>query len=255
MLFGRSVPVWRAMLFSATIACLFPAQMCAQVSGTFAMPPQLQPAPGQALNVVDPSYQAQMACLAAGRQELSKGDPTNAIHLLQTFCENYPYNSDGHFWLAIALKQNNNLQGAQDEYARSLLTAKNDGLDSAELRNNLGNLLIQVGYVNEAEYDFRRAIEIDPALAQSHINLGRLLLIQKHCSEALKELSDETLAEKPTAQICLLRGIAYMGMSKKVDAQAWLAKCIELSASSSDACTAKCAKQARLLQQALADSP
>jgi tetratricopeptide (TPR) repeat protein len=65
--------------------------------------------------------------------------------------------------------------------------------DFALACNNLGNALRLLGEKEQALAHFRRAVEIDPTLAEGHSNLGQLLLEQKqldealpHCREALR---------------------------------------------------------------------
>jgi tetratricopeptide (TPR) repeat protein len=251
--------VARAVFVRNTVTCLaiawlIPTQAGAQAPGTFALPHQITTPAGQALTAIDPSYQAQMAAIIEARRVLFQGDLPNAIQLLQSFCAKYPNNSDGHFWLAIAQKQANDLQAAENEYALSLESAKNDGLDSAELRNNLGNLLIQMDatkFVKEAEYNFQRAIEIDPDLSQPHENLGRLLLIQGRYPEALQELNTSNLSAHLTGRLCLLRALAYLALSNQAEAKAWLERCMDLSARNQDPVSLSTGQKARELRQML----
>jgi Tfp pilus assembly protein PilF len=246
--------VARVLVANIAIACLVPAYAWAQAPGTFALPHQVTAPGGQGLTTVDPSYQAQMAGIIQARRVLAQGDLPNAIQLLQDFCTKYPNNADGHFWLAFADKQTNDLPAAFDEYARCLDSAKNDGMDSGEMRNNLGNLLVQVDatkYGKQAEYNFLRAIEIDPDLIQAHENLGRLLLIQGRYTEALQELNTSKLTERITGRLCLLRALAYLALSNQGEANAWLARCIDLSSMDRSQASLSTVQKARELQQML----
>jgi tetratricopeptide (TPR) repeat protein len=246
--------VTRVLVANLAIACLAPAHAWAQAPGTFALPHQVTAPGGQGLTTVDPSYQAQMAGIIEARRVLAQGELANAIQLLKDFCIKYPNNADGHFWLAFADKQANDLPAAFDEYARCLDSAKNDGMDSAEMRNNLGNLLVQVDatqYGKQAEYNFQRAIEIDPDLSRAHENLGRLLLMQGRYPEALRELNTSKLSEHTTGRLCLLRALAYMALLNQAEAKAWLEKCIDVSAKDQDPASLSAAQKARELQQML----
>ena len=207
--------------------------------------------PGENLTVVDPSYQAQMKGLFEARNTFFHGDRQRAQWLFQNFCSQYPSNSDGHFWLAFVMLQAGDSQGSFHEYAQSLDTAKNAGLDSAELRNNLGNLLIQNGYGQEAEYDFRRALEIDPDLVAAHANLGRMFLIQKRYAEALKELSIATEMPSPSGRLCFLRALAHLGVSESAAAKIWLEKCMQLCVNNPNPAEAGIGERARYLVQSL----
>jgi tetratricopeptide (TPR) repeat protein len=248
----RSGILLAPIIFLAIIAGPLASPAGAQAPGTFALPHQITAPSGQALTSIDPSYQAQMAGISEARSVLSRGDLPNAIQLLQSFCAKYPNNSDGHFWLAVANRQVNDLPTTLNEYTRSLETAKNDGLDSAELRNNLGNLLIQLNYVKEAEYDFQRALEIDPGLWQAHENLGRLFLIQGRFKEALQELNGDAASTHLTANLCLLRALAYLALSNQAQAKTWLEKCIDLSSRNQDPIDILVGQKAKGLRQMLA---
>ena len=251
---GRGASAWPlagAAMAALTIALLTPGQMGAQTPSPASPSGQTTAPAFRVMSVTDPSYQAQMTSISEARRLLSLGDLTNAVPLLTGFCAKYPDNSDGHFWLAVTYKQMNNLPAAEKEYADALNSAKSDGLDSAELRNNLGNLLIELGFIKEAEYDFRRALEIDPDLAPVHENLGRLFLIQSRYSEALQELNTEALSNNMTGRLCLWRALAYMGLADQGKANSWLAKCIELSSASHDPADGQIGQKARQLRQML----
>lgn len=68
--------------------------------------------------------------------------------------------------------------------------------DHPEAHNNLAAVLQALGRSDEAERTYRRAIELNPALAVAHSNLGALLLAQGRREEAEAELQ-RALAHAP----------------------------------------------------------
>ena len=59
----------------------------------------------------------------------------------------------------------------------------------AKALNAKGAVLAVTGQLSEAELTFRRAVELDPKLAESHFNLGKLLLESNRQLEAKSELT------------------------------------------------------------------
>ena len=68
--------------------------------------------------------------------------------------------------------------------------------DDAEVRNNLGNALLQKGQVDEAVVYFRSALELKPDLAEARDNLGNAALQKGDVDEAIAQYQ-KALGIKP----------------------------------------------------------
>jgi len=85
-----------------------------------------------------------------------------------------------HYNLGLALRDRDDLVGAEQEYRAALQLNPN----YFEARNNLGNLLIRRGQLDEAMDQFRAAIGINPRVAVAHNNLGTVYARQGRYDEA-----------------------------------------------------------------------
>ena len=94
------------------------------------------------------------------------------------------------FWAALtlarALQEGADRTGAAAAYRRALELRK----DSAAVYNNLGNMSISMGRLNEAVDYLRKSLEIDPNFAPAHNNLGLALKGQGRWSEADRQFRD-----------------------------------------------------------------
>ncbi|WP_413678888.1 tetratricopeptide repeat protein [Prochlorococcus sp. MIT 0916] len=71
----------------------------------------------------------------------------------------------------VILKNLNKSQAAEISYRKAIEINP----DLAEAHSNLGNILRDLGKLQEAELSTRKAIEINPDLAEAHSNLGNIL--------------------------------------------------------------------------------
>jgi len=106
-----------------------------------------------------------------GRLRLALGEAADAAADFARVTALAPDDPDGHYRLAMALRDQQRLVDATASYQRALALAPGH----AEAHNNLGAVLQLRGKFAEALTTFRRAIALDPALPQPRLNLGRLL--------------------------------------------------------------------------------
>jgi tetratricopeptide (TPR) repeat protein len=144
----------------------------------------------QSANAQAPSadYQRALGWIAAGRQLLAQRRFAEAQEQFSRYVNSYPADPRGFFWLGIAQDEAGDPAGALKMYSRSLDDAKDIGMDSAELRTNLGNTLLKLHYIKEATYDFKRALEIDPTEIRAHLGLAQTDLLSGQAQEALNQL-------------------------------------------------------------------
>lgn len=110
-------------------------------------------------------------------------------------------------------------QGASDRAKKAFVKAVR--LDQgAEVRNNYGIFLLRLGEVEEAQEQFRLALEDityrKPALVLS--NLGYTLLLQGKYSDAALRLTEAIKRAPNLCQARFNRGLAHKGLDKKGDA-------------------------------------
>ncbi|HEY9719074.1 MAG TPA: tetratricopeptide repeat protein, partial [Trichormus sp.] len=133
-------------------------------------------------------YQQALGWIADGRQLLAQRRFAEAQAQFSRYVNSYPADPRGFFWLGVAQDEAGDPAGALKMYSRSLDDAKDLGMDSAELRTNLGNTLLKLNYIKEATYDFKRALEIDPTAIRAHLGLAQTALQTGLMQDALAQL-------------------------------------------------------------------
>ncbi len=93
--------------------------------------------------------------------------------------ESYP--DSGFAWKALSAA----LQIQGKEAMAALLRAAEYLPDDADIHNNLGNALREIGRIDEAAASYRRALEINPKSAEAHNNLGNALNDSGRFDEAI----------------------------------------------------------------------
>src|SRR6185369_14968960 len=84
--------------------------------------------------------------LAAGRSAMQARRPSQSLPCFQKYVKLKPEDPRGYFWLGMALDELGDLKGALSAYIDSLEEGKKLGMDSEELRVNLGNTLMKLNY-------------------------------------------------------------------------------------------------------------
>jgi tetratricopeptide (TPR) repeat protein len=123
--------------------------------------------------------------LQSGCQLLRNGEAVQALPLIQQFIAANPLEPEGYFWQAVALDKLHEFDHALQAYSKALTESTKVGMDSAELRMNVGNVLLKQGKTSQAIVQYQRAAEVDPGLPLVQLNLGRALLAQNDTAGAL----------------------------------------------------------------------
>jgi tetratricopeptide (TPR) repeat protein len=158
---------------------------------------------------LDPG-QPDLAHLISRGSELSgQGHYAEAEALFKEFICIHPNDPTGFFWLGKVADETGRSQDAFHDYVESLSRAKAIGMDSEELRLNLGNTLLKLGYFKEATYDFQRAIDINSKNADAHFNLAKLFLVTGQDTKALAELDSCANLGLNNSHVTLFRAWAH----------------------------------------------
>ena len=116
---------------------------------------------------------------------LRNGEAVQALPLIQQFIVANPLEPEGYFWQAAALDELHEFDQALQAYSKALSESTKVGMDSAELRMNVGNVLLKQGKTSQAIEQYQRAAAVDPGLPLVQLNLGRALLAQNDTVGAL----------------------------------------------------------------------
>lgn len=123
-----------------------------------------------------------------GRQMVANNDLVNALVTFRAAQRISPVDSRPYFWIGYCLERTGDLNGAVKAYAECLDSAKMHGMDSAELRIDLGNTLCKLNYFKEGIFDYKRALIIDPTLTIAHVCLARAYVETSDWQAATQEL-------------------------------------------------------------------
>lgn len=149
--------------------------------------------------------------LKLGRAAFEARDYNHALEAFRRFALQRPNNLAVHFWLGTTLSALGQEKEAEKEFASCIELSASVGLDSAEMRNNLGNTLIAEGYIKEPLFDFKRAVYINPRCAQPYLGLAKCLIESGNFEEALVALTNYEKAGGQDITAILLRGLALAG--------------------------------------------
>jgi len=163
--------------------------------------------------------QAASTALARGRELLRQGQPIEAVNMFRNYARLRPNDAYGHFWLGLALDESGQPSQAIWAYSKSLDLAMRDGMDSAELRVNIANTLMKLGRLDDALFNYRRAIEIDSTLARAHSNLARALLQKGDAQGAFESLNRCTELGLNDPTLFYYQGQALESLGKFADAR------------------------------------
>jgi tetratricopeptide (TPR) repeat protein len=173
--------------------------------------PVFQPFQNGAPNELDPFIRGKMLIRQA-TDLISSGQLDPAIGLLQKSMEYRRVDPTPQFLLGLIYDQKGNPKLALTNYSASVKKATALGMDSSQLRINLGNTLVKLNFLKEAEFDYKRALEIDDKNEIAHLNYGRLLLFKGDYSGSFRELqrAHELMATDPN--LPLYEALALKGM-------------------------------------------
>ncbi|HEY9869257.1 MAG TPA: tetratricopeptide repeat protein [Candidatus Obscuribacterales bacterium] len=181
-------------------------------------PYQAQPAPkpvfGQTRARPNP-----FSFLTRGRELLRSGNAGEAALAFRHYTRIKPDDPSGHFWLGLSLDESRQPSQAIWAYSRSLDLAMREGMDSPELRVNIGNTLMKLNRLDDAIFNYRRALAIDAKLTRAHYNLGRALLRKGEPQAAFESLNRCTELGLNDPTILYYEGQALKAMGKPEDAR------------------------------------
>ncbi|MBC8000738.1 MAG: tetratricopeptide repeat protein [Leptolyngbya sp.] len=143
---------------------------------------------------------------------LKSGQLDSAIPILQRASVLRYVDPTSHFYLGLVYDQKGMSQMALENYTLAIKRANALGMDSAQLRINLGNTLCKLNFLKEAEFDYKRAIEIDDKNDVAHLNLGRVLLFKGDNQGAFRELSRASALMATDPNLPLYQALALKGM-------------------------------------------
>lgn len=172
--------------------------------------------PGQASNA-SPDEDCYDAVIA-GRQLVAKSNFNDALQKFRTAQHIQPLDSRPYFWIGYCLEHQGDLKGAVKAYAECLDSAKMHGMDSAQLRINLGNTLCKLNYYKEAIFDYNRALVIDPSQAVAHICLLRAYVETKDWTSANREFDFCVAHSISVPELGYLRALSLAAQGAKSDA-------------------------------------
>lgn len=114
--------------------------------------------------------QAIIRTLQGAYGALQKGDAAGAGRMLGPLASQYPNRPDVLHLHALVLRGGGNLAGARQALARAVEVSGG----SAEIRNSLGNVLMEMGELASAEEQFAAATATQPAYLAGWVNRGRV---------------------------------------------------------------------------------
>lgn len=120
------------------------------------------------------------------------GDTSRALANLQAMSSNDSQDANAHAQVAASFVKQGLFQEAAQEYSRALEIAPR----YADLRCRLGQVLMELDFLEPAETELRLALEINPKYADAWANLGITLRRLKRADEA-KQCFDQALAFDP----------------------------------------------------------
>lgn len=158
------------------------------------------------------------AMLKQGRKLLLKEQPA-ALEQFQRYVEKHPEDSEGYFWLGTALLEQQKSDAAIAALRTAVELNSARGLDSAQVRVNLGNALLASNRVDEAIVEYKRGIKINAYEPRAHFNLARALLKKETPYYAAVALSHLNIADElglSLPEIWKYRAQAY-ALTKRYD--------------------------------------
>lgn len=183
------------------------------------------------------------ALLFRSEMQISDGHFAEAIATLQALIKNNPDNGEAHYALGVALKDQGNLNGAEEEWREALrlnpnlLSAERAIADSAMEQGDMRTLQVAAtqlirlqpaspqGYalralsnINLKQYDqaaaaIQKAIEVAPQSAYGYVQLGNLKLAQNKYDDAVRAY--KAALSRNSDSVDAVRGLASAFMAEK----------------------------------------
>lgn len=160
--------------------------------------------------------------LSQAKLLIKQGRTAEAIALLRRYTAESPNDPSGSFWLGLALDEAGEPKQAIWAYSRSLDLSTKSGMDSPELRVDIGNTLLKLNRPADAIFNYKRAIEIDSKLPHAHFNLGRALLDKGEAEAALGEFNRFYQLGGHDLSLPYYKAMAFRALGKLDDAKGQL---------------------------------
>lgn len=170
---------------------------------------------------------AAIAVMDKGRKLLDKQQIAEALSLFQDYCRNWPQDAKGYFWMGICYDEMGNLPFAAQAYRDGITKAEQNGMDSCELRVNLGNVLLKESDLDPAIESFKRAIEINPQYELAYLNLGRAYIAKADFQSALQVLAKCEDLRFKSPQLLYYKAKALLGLGRKEEAGALISRFLQ----------------------------
>jgi Flp pilus assembly protein TadD len=160
--------------------------------------------------------------VGSARQLIAAGNPAFAVEPLDTAVKLRPRNLSVYFYRGLAYDEAGDPSRAVKDYMESLERAKTVGMDSAELRTNLGNSYMKLNFVKDAIIEYQKAIQIDPSSGAAHLQLGRAQLMNGDYNDALKNLRRAESLGYSDASLPYLKALSLAALGAKAEARSEL---------------------------------
>lgn len=157
--------------------------------------------------------------LYQGRNFYQQGRLPEALNSFKQFAMARPNNLSVHFWLATVLDEMGRAAEAVEEYNASLKLAASVGMDSPEVRINLGNSLCRIGHAKEARIDFERSLEIDKRYNMAYLGLAKCMLAEGDYEGAALAVEKYQRDGGTDINSSLLMGLSLAGQGQALKAQ------------------------------------
>lgn len=156
--------------------------------------------------------------LRRGTQLIDSGRLQDALSVFQDFTRTRPTDGRGYFWMGVCFDEMGNYLAATQAYHDGLSKAEQSGMDSSEMRMNLGNVLLKQNQVDLAIDAFQRALEINPAYGLAALNLGRAYIAKGDFNAALTSFDKCKELRFYVRQLPYYKAKALLGLGKKEEA-------------------------------------
>ena len=172
------------------------------------------PIPASVFTELVPGEPDRERLIPQGQTFFMQGQFERAQSCFNSYVQLHPQDPTGYFWIGRAAQQNGQNEQAARYYAHSETLAKQLGMDSDQLRVNLGNSLLKLNYFKEAIYDYERAIRINDKNIFAHFNLGKALLLTGQSNRALNEISKASELGYTDPSASLMRALALKNLGQ-----------------------------------------
>ncbi len=165
--------------------------------------------------------------LRRGTQLIDSGRLQDALSVFQGFTRSRPSDGRGYFWMGVCYDEMGNYLAATQAYHDGLNKAEQSGMDSSEMRMNLGNVLLKQNQVDLAIEAFQRALEINPAYGLAALNLGRAYIAKGDYNSALSSFDKCKELRFYVRQLPYYKAKALLGLGKNDEAASLIKRLLQ----------------------------